>query len=251
MRDDLRYDELKKLGLRDSTESRMRACPDKTHPRASGLLVVDQLIAGSHTNADETGENDENAAVDDGSGAIEPSSSREHEVKGRAYGLDVGDILITVDGVECACFVQLEAILDAAVGRNVTYRVERGGEELTFQTPVECLHSLTPDKILEASGAVFHEISFQQARNGNLTIGEGLYIAQAGFSLDFAGVAGHSVITKVAGKPTRSLEDLETALSSRADGETVAIRYFNIGDKHNLQVAMVRLNHRWFPSKVG
>ena len=50
--------------------------------------------------------------------------------------------------------------------------------------------------------------------------------------------------------PTPTLDALRRALTAKADGATVMVRYYNIGDKHNEQVAAVRLNHRWFKTKV-
>ena len=238
------YDELKKLGLREETERRFRNHSDKTHPQTSGLLVVDQIIERSNESDKEA----DNKCVA-GKKEDESPAWLTEAPPCLADGLDVGDILLAVNGTPCTHFVDLEAALDEAVGNSVLVMVERGGEELTFTVEVEDLHALTPSTFLEASGALLHDISFQQARNGNLEIGSGCYVASSGFSFDAGGVSQHTVITAVGGKRTRNLEEMRLALD-RADEDTVAVRYFIIGDKNNENVAMVRLNHRWFRTRV-
>ena len=44
---------------------------------------------------------------------------------------------------------------------------------MTIDVNVEDLHALIPNTFLAASGAIFHAISFIEARNGNLAIGSG------------------------------------------------------------------------------
>ena len=75
-----------------------------------------------------------------------------------------------------------------------------------------------------------------KARNGNLTIGQGLYVAFAGFSLDAAGVGTHTVVTRIGKHAVATLEQAREALLSKADGETTVVRYFNVGNKHNEEV---------------
>lgn len=38
-------------------------------------------------------------------------------------------------------------------------------------------------------------------------------------------------------------------MAAVADGTTVVVHFYNIGDRHNVQVVSVRVNHRWFPMK--
>ena len=86
-----------------------------------------------------------------------------------------------------------------------------------------------------------------QARNGNLRLDSGVYVGFAGFVLDTAGVCQHSVITAVGSEPTPTLDAFEATCARFPDRATTTVRYFNIGDQHNEQVAAVRMNHRWFP----
>ena len=47
-----------------------------------------------------------------------------------------------------------------------------------------------------------------------------------------------------------TIEAARDAFLSKADGETCAVRYFKVGDRHNDHVALVRINHRWFPTNT-
>lgn len=129
----------------------MRMHPDEEHPQRSGLLVVEQLIQGSH---DKDVTTRSRARDDHGSGTQTINKGRR---------LDVGDVLLAIDGVSVTCFVALAECLDNAVGKYVAATVERGGNELTVSgLLVEDLHALTPAEFVECSGAVLHPISFMQ-----------------------------------------------------------------------------------------
>ena len=59
-------------------------------------------------------------------------------------------------------FVDLEARLDAAVGRSVAMAVERGGARVELSLAVQDLHapSVTPDVMLECAGGIVHALSY-------------------------------------------------------------------------------------------
>lgn len=77
-------------------------------------------------------------------------------------------------------FVSLEAALDKAqaAGSGVTLHIERGGVSMVVESAVVSLHSLTRSTLLEASGAVFHHLTLQQARHYNVPV-RGVYLAHA------------------------------------------------------------------------
>lgn len=51
---------------------------------------------------------------------------------------------------------------------------------------VQDLHAVTPASFLEASGAVIHGLSYQQARNSRMVGGQ-VYLAEAGYLMGQAG----------------------------------------------------------------
>ena len=211
------YDEVRRLGLSAETEERMR----RERAASNGLLVIDQVLPGG------------------------PADKK----------LEVGDVLLSIDGIAADGFVPVEHALDTAAAKakspdepaSVVIVVERGGVRVEQSVLVEDMHAITPHMYVEMGGAVLHSISHMQARNGNLRLDSGVYVGFAGFVLDTAGVCQHSVITAVGSEPTPTLDAFEATCARFPDRATTTVRYFNIGDQHNEQVAAVRMNHRWFP----
>ena len=93
---------------------------------------------------------------------------------------------------------------------------------------------------------MLHSISLGTARSGNLDAGVGVYVAFAGFVLDVAGVPAHAVLTAVGDVETPTLDAFQDAVAKLGDGARVNVRYYAVGDRFNAQVALVRVNYRWF-----
>ena len=178
----LAFDELRRLGLRDVTEAGVR----QAFPGQTGMLVVDEIIPGG---------------VADGR-------------------LEVGDIVVEVNGELIASFAPLAATLDSRVGDTVSLVVERYGEVLDVELTVQNLHAITPRDFVSFGDAVVHKLSYQQARHVNQPI-EGIYIANPGYVLANAGVPRGAVITAVGETRTRTLDELEPA---RAELATASVR---------------------------
>lgn len=202
------YDELRRLGLSEETEARIRA----KYPDGTGMLVVDETVPG-----------------------------------GAAFGvLMPGDVVVTLDGELLTTFLPLEARLDDRVGQTVTFGVERGGKALSLEMKVEDLHAVSPDDYLEVGGGVLHDLSFQQARNYAVAA-RGVYVATPGYMLRGAGIGDGAILTAVAGEPTPDLAAFEAALARQPHGARVPIRYFPLSDPRQDQVAVVTMDRLWFP----
>lgn len=102
-----------------------------TNLHSVGLLVVDSTVPGSPAD-----------------GVLEP-----------------GDVLVRVQGEVVSHFLQLEELLDEAVGHTIELQLERGGKPLVVHLPVTDLHDVTPASMLELAGGSVHALSYQQARN--------------------------------------------------------------------------------------
>jgi S1-C subfamily serine protease len=202
------FDELRRLALDESTEAEIRSgFPDQT-----GMLVVDQIIAG-----------------------------------GVAGGhLKVGDILVRVDGKFVTDFVPLAAALDDNVGRTISLDVQRNGEPVTLDLKVMDLHAITPDEYIQFGDAVLHNVSYQLARHLNRTT-DGVYIANPGYVLSTAAIPRGSVIVSLGQKKIENIEDLDAALAGLADQERVAVRFFTFEDPSSSKLQVVRMDRRWFP----
>ncbi|MCC7200555.1 MAG: trypsin-like peptidase domain-containing protein, partial [Gammaproteobacteria bacterium] len=204
------YDQLRRLGLTPEAEATAR----KAMPRLTGMLVVSEVQPGS-------------AAQDD---------------------LEVGDILLAIDGRRVAEFGTLNATLDDSVGREVELQLQRGGQLKSVRLPVEDLHSITPAEFLEMGEAVVHTLSWQMARHMNVPV-SGLFIANPGYMFGPAGVPRGAVVVELAGEPVTGLADAERILLRLADGERTTLRFLTLEDPRSPQLRSVRIDRRWFPAQ--
>jgi pro-apoptotic serine protease NMA111 len=204
------YDELRRLGLDQQTEARMRSA----YPKLTGMLVVDEVQPGS--------------AAD---GLLSP-----------------GDILVAIDGKPVPEFFALEDVLDNHVGQEVKVEVQRGSETLAHALDVESLNSITADEYIEFGEAVVHTLSYQQARHYNLPI-KGVYVANPGYVFGAAGIPHGALISQFDGKKMETLTDFESALAALSDGARAPVRYVTLEDPRTAQLKVIRMDRRWFPAR--
>lgn len=205
------FDELRRLGLDADTEAEVRGeFPDNT-----GMLVVSQVQPGS-------------AAA--------------------AAGLQVGDILVGVDGRHVTTFEPLEALLDDGIGQPLQLQLQRGGERHAMVLTVEDLDDITPASFVEFGDAVVHTLSYQQARHFNLPV-RGAYVANPGYPLGAAGVPRGALVTAVDSQRIDGIDDFAAALATLGDGDTASIRYTTLDDPRGSQLASMRMDRRWFPAR--
>lgn len=204
------YDELQRLGLSEESEARAR----QANPLATGMLSVQQVIP-------------ESAASD---------------------VLQVGDILLRINGTLITEFVPLAAILDEQVGNKITVEVERGGKPLRASIPVEDLHGITPDEYLEFGDVIVNDLSYQQARHYNRPV-LGVYVANPGYMFGNAAIPRGAVISEVNGASVRNIGDLERQLDKLADGDRAAIRFYTMDEPRNSVLRSVEMDRNWFPAR--
>ena len=202
------FDELRRLGLREDTEAVVR----ERFPDRLGMLVVNEILPDS---------------VADGL-------------------LEVGDIIVEIDGQFVTQFVQLEDIFDSRVGELLNLIVERNGEELDVTVEVQDLHAITPREYISFGNTVVHDLSYQQARHLNRAA-EGIYVANPGYVLGNAGIPRGSVIVAVGETDVRTLDDFETAIDTLADRDRVTIRFYPFEDPSANRLGMFRMDRRWYP----
>ncbi len=205
------FDELTRLGLTQETETLVRESFGEEH---TGMLVVSQVVPGG------------------------PGGE----------GLEPGDILVRINGELITQFVPLEALLDATVGSSISVEVERGGVQKRLELSVGDLHGITPDEYLEFGNAVFHKLSYQQARHFNIPV-KGVYVAKPGYVLGSIAVPRGAVITSIDGKPLNDLDDLTNAISNLADRQPAALRFFTLEDSSNEILRVMRMDWKWFQAQ--
>ena len=204
------YDELRRLGLPPAAESAAR----RAAPTRTGMLVVTEVQPGAD-----------------------------------AYGqLEVGDVLVSINGRPMSDFDALDALLDDKVGGEVELSVVRGGGTRKLVLPVQDLHAITPDEYLEIGDGVLHTLSWQMARHMNVAI-EGVYVANPGYMFGSAGIPRGAVLTELDGKPLIDLDDALDVFSKLGHGQRATLRYFTMEDSRTLQLTSLRIDRAWFPAR--
>ncbi len=204
------YDELRRLGLPAAIEAAAR----HSAPSRTGMLVVTEVQPGAP-----------------------------------AYGaLEVGDILVSVDGRALADFDALGEWLDDRVGGSVALAIVRGGESRTLTLPVQDLHAITPDEYLEIGDGVLHTLSWQMARHMNVPVA-GVYVANPGYMFGTAGIPRGAVLTELDGRPLSSLADALALFGRFGHRQRVTVRYFTAEETRSPRLTTVRVDRAWFPAR--
>lgn len=204
------YDELRRLGLSEDTEALVR----QTNPELTGMLTVQQIIAGSPAD-----------------GQLQP-----------------GDILVRVDGELVTEFVPLAAMLDERIGRPVSIDVERGGRAVQATVSVTDLHAISPDEFLQFGDAIVNNLSYQQARHYNRPL-EGVYVANPGYLMSRSAIPRGAVISEVGGERVRNIDELERSLNGLANSDRTTVRFNTIEDPRNSIVRSIQMDRTWFPAR--
>eukprot|EP00842_Homolaphlyctis_polyrhiza_P002290 jgi/Hompol1/3061/HPOL_000028-RA len=201
------FDEVRRLGLRQDTETLVRQ-KDK---KEIGMLVAAVVLP-----------------------------------KGPAHGLlEEGDVLISVNGVILTKFVPLEAILDDSIGKTIRLTVERGGEELIFDVLVQDLHSITPDRYLEIGGAKLNNLSYQLARQYCVPV-EGVHLSSSSGMIRLDTQANNGwIISSVDAIPTPNLDAFIEVFKKLPDYERVPITFYSIMDIHAKSVTVLNVERHW------
>jgi S1-C subfamily serine protease len=206
------FDECRRLGLRRETEAHLREAQGLD---GTGALVVEDTVPGG------------------------PGEGN----------LEVGDVLVRVNGACVTDFVTLEATLDDSVGNKLTCVVERGDKEATVEVTVGDLHAVTPKRMLEICGGVVHSLSYQQARNFQTTVGL-VYVAEPGYILGLAAVPKHAIITSLNNKPTPTTDDFAAVYATLEEGTRVPLQYYIHTERHRTKTALLHLQTKWYPPAV-
>ncbi|XP_073000222.1 protease Do-like 7 isoform X2 [Typha latifolia] len=203
------FDETRRLGLKSETEQMVRLASPFGE---TGMLVVDSVVPGG------------------------PAHKK----------LEPGDVLVHVNGEVVTQFLKLETLLDDGVHGEIHLQIERGGTTLTVNLMVQDLHTITPNYFLEVSGAVIHQLSYQQARNFRFKCGL-VYVAETGYMLSRACVPRHAIIKKFAGEEIVQLDDFISVLAKLSKGARVPLEYISHIDRHRNKSVLVTIDrHEWY-----
>ncbi len=201
------FDELRRLGFTAEREAETRA----RHPASTGLLVVSKLLPG-----------------------------------GPVHGkLQLGDVLIAVNGQPITNFVALEAVLDDHVGRSVSVRFDRGGQPGEIEAQVHDLHAITPRTYLSVGGAVLHDLSYQRARAHDVPL-RGVYVANTGYLFTGCDLERDAVLLEIDGQPTPELASMQRALEAIPQGAPVKARSYSLEAPARERLSLFTMDRKWF-----
>lgn len=162
------FDECRRLGLSPEWEAAVRSAA----PKETGMLVAEIVLPEG------------------------PGDGK----------LQEGDVLVKVNGDLLTQFVRLDAILDSSIGQDVTLLVQRGGEDLEVKCQVQDLHGITPSRYVSVAGAIFHDLSYQQARLYSIPC-RGVYVCEAAGSFKLENAFSGWIIDAIDKRPTKNLDE--------------------------------------------
>ena len=267
------FGELRRFGLRDATEAAVR----HRLKSETGMLVVEQVLPGGPASgklqpgdillsiSKEEGAAGGVAAEEDGGSSSGGSTTgawwQEYltaaEMPPQVRPLiAVAQYLTSATGgggegggeqqhAWCTTFRELEDVVDSSVKQQVSVIVQRGGLDLTLSLTVQDLHSLSPDVLLEVGGASLHMLSYQQARNHNLSPGA-VSTAYSGYMLANAGVPSRAILLELNSIPTPTLEEFIKVLNTLPDRSRVPLRYAMPSSQHQERLVVITIDRTWF-----
>ncbi|KAI7905976.1 trypsin-like cysteine/serine peptidase domain-containing protein [Cokeromyces recurvatus] len=208
----LPYNEVRRLGLKAHIEEKVR----HKFPEETGMLVVRSLLP-----------------------------------KGPADGILVpGDIIIGCNGKMVPHFIALFAILDDAVGQEITLTISRGKKVQEVRATVQDLHSITPNRFVEIGGGIVHELSYQLAKSYSQPTG-GVYVATSGHMLASASAWRKSIIVSVNNIPTPNLDAFIEAMKTLPDGARVPIRFYALHKAYKDKVMIMHVDRHWHKFRLA
>ena len=155
--------------------------------------------------------------------------------------IQVGDVLVKVDGKVLTCFVDLDAILDSKVGKNLDLLVQRDGEDVACTVKVEDLHAITLRRFVTLAGGIFHDLSYQVAQRYAIAC-RGVYVCEAGtIGLGQA----NSIVDVVDHKPTPDLDTFIEVIKSIPNRSRVVVEYRNISTHQQKEIRTGQVNRHW------
>lgn len=204
------YRELRRLGLDQLEESRVRASENN----GTGMLTVAQVIPGG---------------VADG-------------------WLEPGDILLDIAGKLVTDFVTLEATLDERIGQTLPVSVIRQGERQQFDITVADLHALAPSRFLELGDSILQDMSIQHARAMNRPQ-KGVIVSSPGYVFASASVPKDALILELDGQDVERLDDVVRILADSARATKMRLRYIVPGQEFNTELTQIQIDARWFGNR--
>ena len=134
-----------------------------------------------------------------------------------------GDILIRVNGALLSSFIELANLCDSNVGGKVQLLLQREGHDVNVDVDIADLRTIIPNRVLFISGAIFHQLSLQQAMAYAISLRtEGAYACSIPSYLGLGGYGSGVLIQNLDNKPTPNLEALIDVFQDIPGSKSVA-----------------------------
>ncbi|KAG5358909.1 Pro-apoptotic serine protease [Yarrowia sp. E02] len=159
--------------------------------------------------------------------------------------IQVGDILVSVDGEDIIDFSVLDNILDESVGKTHSIEVFRDTELLKFDVEVADLHALSCNEFVKFGGMTFHNMTYQLVRSTNEPI-DGVIVACGGPT----DVNCRSRLYKINGKAMSNLTELKEFFQNAEHGKSYAFE-FRVIKTTNRENRSVRFDLHFYPDFVS
>ncbi len=200
------FDECRRLGLTSDWEAAMR----EAFPKETNLLVAEIVLPEG------------------------PAHKK----------IEEGDVLLKINGEMITQFIRLDEILDSNVDKAIHLTLQRGGEDVDVDIQVGDLHEITPDRFVTASGASFHNLSYQQARLYGIAC-KGVYVCDASGSFRFDSSDSGVLIQTVDQKKTPDLQTFTDVVKQIPDRKRVVVQFKHLRDLHTLNTVIVNVDRHW------
>ncbi|KAJ1997351.1 hypothetical protein GGI04_005438, partial [Coemansia thaxteri] len=203
------FDQVKRLGLSDETEAKVR----KEIPNGVGMLVANTVLPGG---------------------------------PGEVAGIEEGDILLSINGKIVTHFVPLEEFMDDNIGKTLDLSIIRGKETLDVTVDVQNLHLLEPTQMLQVGAATMTNLSFQLA-NYYRVPAAGVAVNWLHTILEDLSMIDVYMIKSINGKAVANIAEVVDVLKTIADSESVPIKYYNIYEHYDNVIlsGTLKVSHLW------
>ncbi|EED22417.1 conserved hypothetical protein [Talaromyces stipitatus ATCC 10500] len=158
--------------------------------------------------------------------------------------LQVNDILLSVNGRPMVLFTQLEELLDANVGQKIQISVVRFGQELTFELTVHDLLTIVPTRILNDSGAAFHNVPYRTAVCWKVPL-RGMFLASSSINFSLGDETSSYIISSINNHSTPNVIEGERVLCKLKDRERVFVRYTHATTNTRPQTTHITIDRHW------
>ena len=160
--------------------------------------------------------------------------------------LEVGDVLVSVNGTPLSSHTELAEHMDEGVGDWISLVVDRLGTQQQVSLEIHDLDKLVPDEICQLETSLFCSVSYRYAQRHNVAV-KGVQILRPGHNLSPKYFAGGEIVNKVDGQDISGLEDFKRILINKPEGAKVGFNYMNREGIRNTKYALVPVTRRWLP----